>query len=287
MEETKVESKAFDHSDPEVVSNYFAERYPGVTPNDVELFQGKVHAHKAAMKRMVEEVEARKRQERVDSFKQMWTPREMHAVALQQGKFIGEQEGFNFVLDKHNEEVFNLLCLYFTNDKRFEEFNHGIKNHTYSLNKGIWLQSPKRGTGKTVMLRSFYMNKRACYGYKHTTELAVMFQKYGYEAIDRFIGTVPQSPSPINFYQRESGFMYDELFAEERVNHMGSPVSVSSYIINRLYDFKDNYKDKKFMFHCTSNVDGVEIEQIAGKTFRSRMPDIFNMIQLGGIDRRI
>lgn len=214
----------------------------------------------------------------------MWSPEQMSEFALNVGKTIGISQGFDFVLDHYNKPVFDLLCLYFTNNPIFE--THGINGKNYSLKKGIWLQSAIRGSGKSILLKCFYINKRSCFGYKHTTELAVLFQKNAFEGIDPFIGTLPQAPSALNFYQNECGFMYDELFGEEKVNHMGSPLILSSYILNKLYDFSNNFKEKKWKFHCTSNAAGEDIEKIAGKTFRSRMPDLFNLIKLDGPDRR-
>lgn len=263
---------------------YFEKNLPGVQPTAEEFFNGKLHAYTLAVERLRKAEEEQKRKDRLKSFTEMWSAEKMKEVALQNAKAMGIQQGFDFVLDEYNTDIFHLLCLYFTNNSDFEK--HGFEGNNYSLKKGIWLQSPERGTGKTVLLRSFFINKRSCFGYKHTTELAVTFQKSGYEGIDRYIGLISQPPAPTNFYQDEAGFMYDELFSEDKVNHMGSPVSISSYIINKLYDFSNNNKTKKYKFHCTSNVDGEDIERIAGKTYRSRMPDMFNLIKLTGPDRR-
>lgn len=274
-----------DYSNSEMVDQYFIELFPGVVPTDEDLFFGRLSAYRVAEDRKNKADAEEKRRIRYEMATRMWTVDEMKDVAIEAGKIIGINEGFDFVIDEQNKRVFELLCLYFTNDKRFEE--HGVGDMKYSLSKGIWLQSANPGTGKSVMLRAFYRNKRMCFGYKHTSELAVMFQKGGYDAIDRFIGTIQQPSSPINFYQNECGFMYDEMFGEDKVMHMGSPISISSYIINSLYDFGSGQKGNMWKFHVTSNVDGSDIEAIAGKKFRSRMPDMFNLIKLDGADRRI
>lgn len=267
------------------MEEYLRKEFPDIQPTDKDFFNGRLEAYRSAAIRIENEKREIARQEKIKMRTQMWTPQQMAEVAFTNAQAIGKAEGYEFVLDKYNEEVFNLLCLYFTNDPKFEQYEYnGLK---YSLSKGIWLQSPDRGSGKSVLLRSFYVNKRSCFGYKHTTELAVMFQKGGFDAIDKFIGPLEIPSSALNFYQTEVGFMYDELFGEEKVNHMGSPLSLSSYILNKLYDFSNNHRDKKWKFHCTSNSDGSDIEVIAGKTFRSRMPDMFNLIKLNGPDRRV
>lgn len=256
-----------------------------IVPTPKEFYLGKIHAYKLAANRILQEEKKRKEKERRESFTKPWTKFQMRDKAFEYGKLLGIQENFDFKIDIDNEFVFDLLCMYFSGDKEFE--NYGIGDIKYSLKKGIWLQSPIRGTGKSVMLRCFTFNKRCCFGYKHTTELAALFQKKGFEGIDDFIGTVSQSPSATNFYQPECGFMYDELFGETKVNHMGSPMLISEYIVNKLYDFSANKNKERWKFHCTSNADGNDIEAIAGKNYRSRMIDMFNLIKLDGSDRRI
>lgn len=278
------EQAAINFDNSAEVDTYLQKEFSGVLPSPKDFFKGKLYAYKIAAERLKKNQEEKASKERWELFTRMWTAQEMAKNAIENGKAIGLSEGFDFVIDEKNKYVFDLLCLYFTNDPRFE--NYGIGDKKYSLNKGIWLQSPTRGTGKSVMLRCFYINKRSCYGYKHTTELAVLFQKRGFEAIDYLIGLLPQPASPLNFYQNEIGFMYDELFGEEKVNHMGSPLSISGYIINKLYDFSNSIKNKKWKFHCTSNADGADIEVMAGKNYRSRMADMFNLIKLEGEDRR-
>lgn len=261
--------------------------FPEVTPTAKELYSGKIYAYQAAARRMDEEKRKQREQQRREQMTRMWTFEEMKERAIAQGKAIAIAEGFKngFILDSSNSEVFDLLCLYFTNDPRFEQ--HGLNGIKYSLKKGIWLQSIERGTGKSTLLKCFRFNKRCCFGYQHSTELANKFQKNGFGAIDFFMSTIPQPPSPMNFYQSEAGFMYDELFGEIKVNHMGTPLLVSEYIINSLYDFSTNKKGQLWKFHCTSNATGADIEQVSGLTFRSRMPDMFNLIKLDGPNRRV
>lgn len=273
-----------DYTDEDFIREFLKKEFPDIQPTAQEFFKGKLKAYELAAYRINLAKQEEKQRARYLSHTRMWSFNEMATQAETNGKAIGISEGFDFKIDEHNRPVFELLCMYFTGDPRFEEYEIGGKK--YSLKKGIWLQSSTRGSGKSVLLRAFYINKRSCFGYKHTTELAVLFQKYGFDRIDPFIGLLPQPASPLNFYQDEIGFMYDELFGEEKVMHMGSPLLLSSYILNKLYDFSNNHRDKKWKFHCTSNADGADIEQIAGKTFRSRMPDMFNLIKLEGPDRR-
>ena len=281
------EKGGIDYDDAMACRQYLEKEFPGIKPTSKEIFDGMLSAYKAAVLRMENEEKQRKMEERRQSITRMWTYEEMWQVALLNGKAIAVAEDFRngFVIDEYNKPVFHLLCLYFTNDKRFEEY--GLDGVPYSLNKGIWLQSTERGSGKSTLLKCFRINKRCCFGYQHTTELGNKFQRQGYSGIDPFLDEIPQPSSASNFYQRSAGMMYDEMFGEGKVNHMGTPLMVSEYIINKLYDFSTNKKGNLWKFHCTSNSSGEDIERISGLTYRSRMPDMYNLIKLSGPNRRV
>lgn len=278
------EQAVIDYNNPAAVEDYFTASFPNIQPTAKELFNGRLNAYEVALRRQQDEALQAKRQERRNMLLQPWTAQQMYNKAIETGRAIAAAEGFNFVLDEHNKKVFQMLCLYFVGDATFETYQQG--GVPYSLKKGIWLQSQQRGSGKSTLLKCFMFNKRCCFGYTHTAQLANIYQRGGFDKLDFFIGTIPQPASAANFYQPEAGFMYDELFGEGKVNHMGTPIVVSEYIVNKLYDFADNKKGNMYKFHCTSNASGEDIERIAGINFRSRMPDMFNLIKLDGPDRR-
>lgn len=281
------DTKKLSFSSIDEILAFLQTQFPDVEPTMEDHYKSLLTSFEFAAKRLIEKKKQQLEKERREMITKMWTYQQMYDRAYQAGKLIAIAENFrkDFVIDQYNEKAFHLLCLYFTNDPRFEEEQEdGMQ---YSLQKGIWLQSSVRGSGKSTLLKCFRINKRCCFGYKHTAELANAFQKKGYDAIDYFIGTIPQPVSASNFFQNHAGFMYDELFGEGKVNHMGTPLMVSEYIINSLYDFSDNKKGEMWKFHVTSNASGQDIENISGKTYRSRMPDMFNLIKLDGPNRRI
>lgn len=269
------------------INDYLKAQFPEIQPNANEFYRGFLHAYNVAAERQHNEEKEKRKAARIEEAKRMWTYNEMREVAIQAGRNIAEQQQWSkpFIIDKDNEHVFHLLCLYFTNNPEFEKYDYnGVK---YSLSKGIWLQSNVRGSGKTMLLRCFAFNKRSCYGYIHTTELGNLFVREKFEGIDPFMGTTPQHPTLLNFFQTEAGFMYDEMFSEGEFNGWGTKLYPSKYIINSLYDFSRNMKGQMWKFHITSNYDGTDIEKMAGENFRSRMPDMFNLIKLDGPNRRI
>lgn len=265
---------------------WFKNKFPGITPNDIEINRGKLFTYQlAAERQLTEQREARARQRR-EMLITPWTYEQMKSKAIEAGKLIGVEKGFDFVIDDENSYAFHLLCLFFTNDPAFEE--EGIETSKglvpFSLKKGIWLQSSTRGTGKSVLLQCFRQNKRSCFAYKHTRDLAQLYQSGGYSAIEAYTGPIRQPATVYNFYQEWMGLMFDDLFTEPIVNYMGSPCNISQHLISTLYDVRNVDKS---MFHCTSNCDGQEIEKVAGTNYRSRMSDMFNLIKLEGQDRRL
>lgn len=260
------------------------EKFPNVTPTDKEMYHGYIYAYEKATNRMKEDEKNRKREELRLSLVKMWTYQECYDNFITAANAIAQKENFTFVVDEHNKEAIRLLCLYFSNDPAFEQ--EGIGGVKYSLKKGIWLQSPTRGTGKTNLLRCFCLNKRSSFVYMHVESLRTMYGQGGYDYINDKIGLRECSPTYLNFLQDSMGFMYDEMFDEKHANYMGNPLDISHYIISRLYD-QSKGRDWFWKFHITSNYDGQGIEEKCGASVRSRMPEMFNIIKLGGGDRRI
>lgn len=262
-------------------------KFPDIEPTEKEMYKGYLYAFELASNRsLLEETERRKEALR-NELVRPWTYDECYANFRKVAEAVGKQENFDFVIDEHNEKAIELLCLYFTNDPKFEEHYVGKENKVYySLKKGICLQSPDRGTGKSVLLRCFALNKRSSFVYMHVEQLRTLYGKGGYEYIDEKLGLAECSPVAINFLQSHYGFMYDEMFDEKHANYMGNPLDISDYIISRLYD-QQKGKDWFWKFHCTTNYDGQGIEEKCGKSVRSRFAEMFNIIKLGGKDRRL
>lgn len=243
---------------------------------------GLLKGYEIAVQRLEDEEKKRKKGEEYAEAKRMWSYEEMRQAALERAEISGRQQGFEFEFDEDNLFAFHLLCLYFTNDPAFEEQEFGGRK--YNLNKGIWLQSPGRGTGKTCLLRLFQDNKRSCFYYGHIDAIRMLYQKSGIHELELRSKPTPCEALKSNFFQDNKGWMYDEFFSDERVMHMGSPLVCSEYIINSIYDFQKGNDFSKF--HITSNLDGEAIEKRSGNSYRSRMMEMFNLIKLEGKDRR-
>lgn len=258
--------------------------FPDIIPTESEVSRGTLYAYKLAAERILkDQEEARKRNERAEIMRP-WTYDEFKQTIFDRGETLGNQFGFEFTIPEHWDEVLHLLALYFTNDPQFEE--EGLNGVKYSLKKGIWLQSAGRGVGKTVLMNLCAQNKRQCFSSMSMHHIRLRFQKgSGINEVEKLAKLHQVEPGRRNYYQSEAGFMYDEFFGEEPVNHMGNKCDLSAFIVNSLYDI-NRYHGQFWKFHVTSNFSGQEIEDKSGATIRSRMVEMFNLIKMDGPDLR-
>lgn len=262
------------------------QRFPDFYPTDKEMYEGYLKSFQLANIRHSKDKIASNKARIIQETKAMWTYEECHQYFLWASEQIAKASNYRngaFVVDQYNREVIHLLCLYFSNDPKFEEYDYnGIK---YSLKKGIFLQSDTRGTGKTDLLRAFSLNKKGSFGYQHTAKMRDDFAYKGFSFLESVVTTFEVAPVAQNFYQEKMGVMFDEMFDESIGMFMGNVQNISSYIINRLYDYQKG-QDHFWRFHMTSNYDGPAIEAKCGSSIRSRIPEMFNLIKLTGPDRR-
>lgn len=217
-----------------------------------------------------------------------WTTKELEYHVWSRAKELP----FRFKLDRDNEEVFKLLCLYFSGNLEFEK--HGFKSEVgeivqqYSLQKGIVLHSKERGTGKTILMELFAHNKKACFVILPTAKITRFFEADGDKIITRYSKPWACEKDPRFFYQSPVGLCYDDFGDEEIKNHYGNKENVMYRIITSIYsDYTENPGMTIFpFFHITTNLTGDEIEAKYDKRVRSRMREMFNWIELPGKDRR-
>ncbi len=233
--------------------------------------------------KLQQEQKDNERRIRIEKAREMWSYAECRQHALQTGQAIGQQRGFEFVLDADNKEVFDLLAKYFSNDKSFEEEEYF--GRPYSLNKGICLLSPVRGNGKTTLLDCFMYNKRSCYIKVSTKGMARDYEKAGLDKIDPYLWLLDCPTGAVNFYQSQLGIHYDDFGDEREVMFMGNRMQISSTIINSIYD--DHRDDNMFWkFHISMNYKWSEYEQKYGSNTASRLEEMFNLIPVPGNSRR-
>lgn len=251
--------------------------------NHIELTEEEVtEAILRAKERKSEILKAAEREARaVENRRQLtstrWTADQMSSFAIYRA---GTLFGKAFTLDHDNRIVFDLLCLYFAEDQNFIRLatEAGINNP--SLTKGILLAG-NFGTGKTWMLSLFSRNQRQCYGVLNAKSICEVFHADG--AIDQFI---QPTKNPINdkaaFFQPVSGLCIDDIGTEEVKNHFGNKKNVIGDLIELRYS--SGFTGP--LLHGTTNLTGTQLKEFYGGRVTSRMREIFNIIELGGQDRR-
>lgn len=216
---------------------------------------------------------------------QPWSTDELRMHIRERAKALP----FHFMADQDNRFIIELLCLYFSGNPGFEE--HGFKDREgsiiqqYSLKKGICLHSQERGTGKTVLMELFSINRRGCFVVIPTVKISRFFEADGDKIINRFSVPWACERGPQYFYQSPIGVCFDDLGDEETKVHYGNRENVMNRILTAIYG--DNRDHSVFpFFHATTNLTGDEIEAKYDKRVRSRMREMFNWIELPGKDRR-
>jgi hypothetical protein len=244
--------------------------------------------NRARMLKFMQLEEQKKKQQRLQKQQDLMMPWTTDQLRLHVKERI-KNLPFYFETDEENRHVFDLLCLYFSNDPEFEK--HGFKNQDgaiiqqYSLKKGICLHSKERGTGKTVLMELFSINRRACFVVMPTTKISRFFEADGDKVINRFSVPWICERSPMYFFQSPIGICFDDFGDEEVKNHFGNRENVMNRIVTAIYNDNPSHDVFRF-FHVTTNLTGDEIEAKYDKRVRSRMREMFNWIELPGKDRR-
>ncbi|MFN8291610.1 MAG: hypothetical protein U0U70_15240 [Chitinophagaceae bacterium] len=194
-------------------------------------------------------------------------PNNVYLFALRTAKEICS----SYEIDENVKAAFRGLCLYFSNDTRFETEGYG------KLNKGLFL-SGNVGTGKTLLMTAFKMNERKPFTIVSTDKVSFNYEIDGPESLLKY------SPNDMIPPLYSRAFCFDDIGSESVPTvHMGNRINVMERIILSRYE-------KRIPFpytHFTTNlVDGEAIESLYGKRVRSRIREMTNLIVIPGNDRR-
>lgn len=258
------------------------------------------HAKKEKYYREEERLERQRETERINFMKGQWTIQDALIYAQWRARRWcgfsrnnGEDGKPVFKLDDHNASIIHALCYYFLNDPEFE--NMTIPNADGSsspmklkLNKGL-LISGGVGVGKTKLMQMFAVNKRQVFEVLKARDLAALFvrkgEQGGYEMIEQF--STVHKPELIkhedNLWQERIGLCIDDVGTEDEKVSFGNRSNVIAEIIDGRYS---NQRLVRCMTHITTNLGINGIKQKYGDRIASRLLEMFNVIELGGNDRR-
>lgn len=185
----------------------------------------------------------------------------------------------NFKLDTFSEPIFNLLCLYFSRDKRFEDLGEG-----FSLYKGLAIVGVP-GCGKTEVLRLFQKNKRQSFLLTSINNVNEQCKENGIEKYKLFTAEVPGWGNNKNyFYNPHVCWAIDDVGLEEPVNDYGNKAFVFSKIIQEKYSNK--HLMQYYPLHITTMLIPDQLHDKYGGFISSRFKEMFNYINYKGGDRR-
>ncbi|MFC0183314.1 hypothetical protein SAMN04515674_105275 [Pseudarcicella hirudinis] len=179
------------------------------------------------------------------------------------------------VIDELNREIIEMLCLYFTNDKRFEDWEGNILTKGIALGGGL-------GVGKTYLMNIFAINPRQSYRVKSCQEITLEFRENDYQTFEKYTKT--QFDHKANLFTGSNiiTYCFDDLGTENVQKVYGNQDNVMSSILSKCYD------NMLGQIHITTNLCANQIEESYGERIRSRFRQMFNFIEFtdSSIDRR-
>lgn len=182
----------------------------------------------------------------------------------------------DFVIDSEILDIFELLSLYFSEDKEFEQDGRSLK-------KGIMLLGPL-GCGKTTTMKAFAVNCYNSFAVTSCRKVSDNYIKLGPETVYDYSELVPAF-GPENFGQILIGRCFDDLGTETTKKHFGNELNVMAEIILNRYD-NPALKNKT---HFTANLTTDQIGEMYGERVKSRLREICNLIEFSpdSQDRRV
>jgi hypothetical protein len=176
--------------------------------------------------------------------------------------------GDSFIMDNYTRPIIEALCLYFTNDARFERLNDG-----YSLKKGILLQG-NVGCGKSSVMHVFQQNQKQSFIFVRCVDVAREYSKNGYKMFDMYVKPKPNMVKGSFFGQNQLGWCFDDLGFETEGKHFGKASNIMVEILDTIYADSS----MRSMAHGTTNLTAIDIENHYGNRIKSRMRQMFNVI---------
>lgn len=219
----------------------------------------------------------RQKQEWFDKIKAQPVYRQYSAAelfkAVQQTR---SHNGKRFILDNENEEQIRQLCLYFSNDKRFNG----------DLRKGLMLQGAV-GTGKTHLMSFFQQNQHASFSVVQSRAIENNWISESAnderKIIDYYSANRPVAFGENGFGHTSSGWCFDDVGTETHPSkRFGEDKNVMAEVILNRYDNKIPFNTT----HLTTNLTSEEIEAHYGTRVRERIREMCNVITFTGKSRR-
>lgn len=165
------------------------------------------------------------------------------------------------IINEENKHLITALCFFLSHDPRFET------ELGYKFNRGIWIRG-KVGLGKTFLVKCLEQNELRPILVQSMIEIAEEVRSQGEYRL------------PI---KGEKIVYFDDVGSEEPiVNHYGSKINYFKTFIEETYLHNHTFNGLMVSTNCGFQ----EIEEKYGMRVRSRIKDMFNIIDVKGEDMR-
>lgn len=166
--------------------------------------------------------------------------------------------GENFKIYREDTQTLRKLCTYYVKDK------DGCKKYNIDPDKGLLLSGPV-GCGKTSLVRLMrhLVPHQRWYEVISCRNIVFGFQHIGYKTIED--------------YGNSGSFCFDDLGVEPMGRFYGNDANVLGEIMLSRYDLFLQTKGK-IKTHATTNLNAEELEGLYGERVRSRMRQMFNLV---------
>ena len=171
--------------------------------------------------------------------------------------------GQHFRIYEDDHELISKLLAYILKDEEnAQKFN-------ISLHKGVILSGPV-GCGKTSLMSilRFFQPGDNRYIMKSCRDVSFEFIQEGYSVILKY------SRHSINL-DKPKAYCFDDLGTENNLKYYGNECNVMAEILLSRYDL---FVVRQMMTHITTNLNSAEIESLYGTRVRSRMREMFNLL---------
>lgn len=186
-------------------------------------------------------------------------------------KFLSQyvaDNGRHFLLDQWSTPILEALCLYFTNDERFEALDA-----SFSLKKGIMIQG-NVGSGKSSLMKIFAVNQQKSFRFVSCSNVAREYSEGGYKVVSKYMRPLTNSNRQLFFGQELLGWCFDDLGFEAEGKHYGKASNIMTELLQAIYD----EQELRGMVHVTTNLTAKDIDTMYGNRIRSRMREMFNVL---------
>lgn len=199
--------------------------------------------------------------------------------------------GEDYKIDETNRDAVDTILKYICLNPEFEKIKSG-----YSFAKGLMLFGPA-GTGKTLLMKCLQCNPRRSFVVRSCRKISHEFALRGRIVIDensKFVSSTTNhhwrdNPGKTVFGEqipKPLGITFDDLGSENIGHHFQDAAEVLEQIILSIYEAPKNDWNSFDGYSITTNLTASLIEARYGTRVRSRIREMFNLIEVPGSDRR-